>query len=88
MRNGLTVGTLPTSGSPQWEFAFRADVDPSSIEVAEATSIAVDESAGVFAFVVRVGGEWRHDRRVDIGDRIEPPAAESRLRRRSIGPGR
>ncbi len=69
MRNGQTAGLSPTWGTPEWEFTFEADIDPSSIEVPTATSIAVDDVNGVFAFVARIGDEWTFSvRSVETGD--------------------
>jgi len=57
--DGSSAGIPPQIGFPQWEFTFRGDVDPSTIEVPAGSAIVVDESTGVFAFVARVAGTWQ-----------------------------
>jgi outer membrane protein assembly factor BamB len=59
LRNGQTAGMTPTWGSPRWEFTFQGDVDSSTIEVPAGTTMAIDESSGIFAFVARLGSQWQ-----------------------------
>jgi outer membrane protein assembly factor BamB len=58
MRDGRTAGILPGPGFLQWQYTFAKGIDPSTVEVADGSVIAVDEVSGLFAFTARYGPRW------------------------------